>query len=564
MTHPNANRPSPWRVPFATVAVVALLIAAGFGGFRIYKDQMSLRLAKQAHTFAEKRDLTSAVIAARRAYEINPESVAVLRVIAEVSESLNQPDALMLRQRIAAMRPDSIEDHLACAATALRFGQPLVAEQAIQGIPEAGRHDVRYLTTAGTVAAAQGNYERAEQLYAEAAKLEPENDLHRFNLANAQWAQPDHEKKKAARASLEKLCESKTMHVHALRLLVDIHLADNELQTALAASRRLENDPDAAFSDRITLIDLLHRVNSPEWVNRLQQLQQAAAPSPENVGRVIAWMASNNMASQAIEWSKTLQPSILATKKAGAGLAPCYAMTGDWPGLEELVKSADWEDLEYLRLTFFARALREQGDKPGFVVQWNLAKTAAQQRSKAPAHLARIIATWGWGDEVPELLWWITDHSPDAEWALKYLFQRYSETHDTGALWLVTSRWLKLRPDNDRVKNNFALYSLLLKKDIDRAFVLAHEVYDKDPSNPVFASTYAYALHFRGRSGEALEIMNSLAPDQLADPATAAYYGILLAANGDSKNAAKFLALAKGADLLAEEKELVDRAGQGL
>jgi hypothetical protein len=54
--------------------------------------------------------------------------------------------------------------------------------------------------------------------------------------------------------------------------------------------------------------------------------------------------------------------------------------------------------------------------------------------------------------------------------------------------------------------------------------------------------------------------MQSLPKDKLEKPATAAYYGVLLAAKGERAEAARFLDLAKDADLLPEEKNLVREA----
>jgi len=43
-------------------------------------------------------------------------------------------------------------------------------------------------------------------------------------------------------------------------------------------------------------------------------------------------------------------------------------------------------------------------------------------------------------------------------------------------------------------------------------------------------------------------------------PQSAAYYGVLLANSGDFSRAAKFLDLGEKADLLPEEKKLVEKA----
>jgi hypothetical protein len=53
--------------------------------------------------------------------------------------------------------------------------------------------------------------------------------------------------------------------------------------------------------------------------------------------------------------------------------------------------------------------------------------------------------------------------------------------------------------------------------------------------------------------------MTSLTEDQLSDPTVSAYYGICLAANGDEK-ARTYLDFGKQANLLPEEKALIEKA----
>ena len=59
-------------------------------------------------------------------------------------------------------------------------------------------------------------------------------------------------------------------------------------------------------------------------------------------------------------------------------------------------------------------------------------------------------------------------------------------------------------------------------------------------------------------------MLEKLKPDQLANPVTAAYYGVLLAASGDAAKARKYLELASRTKMLPEEKALVQAALRGL
>jgi hypothetical protein len=58
--------------------------------------------------------------------------------------------------------------------------------------------------------------------------------------------------------------------------------------------------------------------------------------------------------------------------------------------------------------------------------------------------------------------------------------------------------------------------------------------------------------------------MSTLDPTQLHEPATAAYYGVFLAAAGRTQDAQEYLKLGATAKLLPEEKILVTKAEKSL
>ena len=114
------------------------------------------------------------------------------------------------------------------------------------------------------------------------------------------------------------------------------------------------------------------------------------------------------------------------------------------------------------------------------------------------------------------------------------------------------------------MQNNFAQLSLLLNLNADRGQKLAREIYEKEPKNPAYASTYAFALHVQGDTKKALKVLETLTPGELHKPEVAAYYGIMLAAAGDQTRAGEYLDLGEKATLLPEEKTLIEKARRSL
>ena len=80
------------------------------------------------------------------------------------------------------------------------------------------------------------------------------------------------------------------------------------------------------------------------------------------------------------------------------------------------------------------------------------------------------------------------------------------------------------------------------------------------PKNPDYTATYAFSLYPQGDVKKALQALAGFPEAELERPQIAAYYGVYLADIGDFSRAAKFLDLGKKANLLLEERKLVERA----
>src|SRR6266480_5100756 len=127
----------------------------------------------------------------------------------------------------------------------------------------------------------------------------------------------------------------------------------------------------------------------------------------------------------------------------------------------------------------------------------------------------------------------------------------------------ILARLSELDATNLDVQNNRAQVSLLLDANPTEARRLAADVYNKSPKNPAYITTFAYSLLTQGNAKEAVRIMSSLSAEQLSEPTISAYYGLCLAAAGDEK-ARSYLDLGKQANLLPEEKALIEKAYAGL
>lgn len=550
----------PWFIAAAVCIVIGLV---GYGGYRAYLKWQPERLARQAQVFVEKGDYRNAALTVRRALQINSHNVNVCRTMARIVDKAGSPESVFWWRSVVSLSP-SKEDCLAYAASALRFSEPAIAAQALATVPEADRHSVDYQSSAGAVASALGKSKEALDHYAEALKLDPQSDQCALNLAVAQLASKEVALHDAGFETLERLATGKTYRVPAKRAMVKDLVARKEWERGLALAKELDADPEVQFADRMVTLDLLRQTRWSELNGYLNDLKDRAAKEPENAWMLVSWMNVNGMAGQAIRWAVNLAPEVLNTPQLGVALTACYLTQKDWVALRDFAKDKDWGGLEYLRLACLARALRELGDMDGFRARWNAALTAAVKQPQSALRLAQAADDWGWKDEYRALLWAVAKDSSAPGWALERLYRYYSAEHDTLGMYQVVSRVIEVNPGNDLAKNNYAMFGLLLKSNLNRAFEVARGLYEKDAGNPLHISTYAYALYMQGRLEEAVGVMEKMTESQLATPETAAYYGVLLVGTGSMDKACKYLELAKTAKLLPEETEMVRQARQSL
>jgi predicted Zn-dependent protease len=167
---------------------------------------------------------------------------------------------------------------------------------------------------------------------------------------------------------------------------------------------------------------------------------------------------------------------------------------------------------------------------------------------------------WDW-DSAAEKTWWaVLSHSPKEMWALQSLYGRYLKEKNTLGIRQIASHLLKIEPTNERAQNDFAMSSLLLDREVDRAKALAISLHKKNPNNVAYASTYAFSLLAEGRAVDALHIFEALPATELETPEVAAYYGMVLVANGAPEKARHFLDIARGGTLLPEEQAWLAKA----
>ena len=535
-----------------------MLIGGIWGGHDLYLRWQEKRLVRRATLDMQQGNDRDASLAARSILEMKPTSPAGARIMAELAEKLGERAALDWRRKVVQLDPHSVDDALALVRSAVQFNEIPVAEHTLEGVDEAAHNTAPYHEAAAQVAQAKHQDAIAEKEWTEALRLSPNDKGFQLQLGLLNLRSNDPQKVASGAEILNKLRSESAQRSAATRALINVTLARREdPRKALELARELQSYPEATWPDRLIYLDLLRALKDPQFVTYLDGLEKEAAEKASGLGALIAWMGRNNLSLLALDYIKALPPESLRNWPVPLAIADIYVRLRQWKELEAATKTT-WSRFDFLRHAYLARSMREQNKSVEFEREWNAAVKDATT-SESLVLLIQAVSDWNWPGETADLLWALAKHPEKQKEALVALYQQYAKAADTQGLYRVLVRLSELDANNTNVQNNLAQVSLLLNANPDDARRAAAEVYHKAPTNPAYVTTYAYSLLTQGNAKEALRIMSSLSPEELSDPQISTYYGISLAANGDEK-ARAYLDFGKQANLLPEEKVLIDKA----
>ena len=352
-----ATQSRPWRryTLLATLALAGLcaLLYVGRGKYHQWRGE---QLSRQANAFLEKRDLTSAALTAQRGLKEDLNSVGCWEVLAKVGEQYGrQPETVYAKSRILDLQKGSLDAALDCAETALQFGDPGSAANALGKVREDRREDARYQAMRGKVGVASGKLNEAVDGYARALKLDPQNEEYRLAHASAVLDRGWIEERQSARSTLERLSADPKHRLAALHALLKDSLANKEIGTSLPMARELAAAPGAAFGEKMIFLDLLRQAASPEFASTRDSLRKEAGGHPEEMAELELWMNQSGRFSEALEWAIHFTVEEWADPRVCAAVAANLFAKADWVGLELFTEAGHWQGLEYFRCALHAR-----------------------------------------------------------------------------------------------------------------------------------------------------------------------------------------------------------------
>lgn len=554
----------------SALLIATLIVGGWFVGKRLLRRFNEHTLTTSAQSFFEKRDFRSASLAARQALNLNPNNIEATRLMARMSGETGAPDVVLWKRRLTELEPGNtllLED---LAVTAAQFNDIPAATQALAQVKEPDRNTVAYHEAAATVATSTKNYSEAVSQFGKALALEPQNKRLQYNVAALQLQSANATEAAAARQTLESLQETRELRLPVLRALLSDARRRGDFTRAMQVAAQIDQDAEATMIDHLLYMEELLHANDPSLAGKLQELGEKTGLAPKPVYQYITWMNAHGMAAQSIAWIKKQPAGFKLQDPVPLALAEACGITQDWDTLRLLTAGPGWGGFDFMRFAFRARLVEQTQQAfhgSQFRVEWDRAVTATGGDSYSISLLAQMAESWGWQAESAQL-WWIIAHRKFGQLdALRRLNRLYTTQKKTRELYKVFQRLHEITPEDRGASNNLAYFSLLLiGKDFGQDIPLANQIaeanHKADPSQPVFATTYAFSLYKQQRIAEALDLMKTLPDAVLRQPSVAAFYGTLLATSGDAVKAREFLKIAMDnrQQLLPEEADMADKA----
>jgi tetratricopeptide (TPR) repeat protein len=491
---------------------------------------------------------------------INPTNLEACIVMAQLAETVCAPQALDWRRRIAELSP-TLEHKLAVARTAMALESLSSAAEALKDPSRTFTNSADYHVLAAQLAVKLNQLDEAELHLTVAAGLQPANPLHRLNLSVIQLLSTNEMAAESARAALRVLSEDTNLAPVALRSLVADSMKHREFSKAETLSRCLLTNPRATFSDQLQHLGILRNAGSPQFEPALTELQHNVLTNVLVTWSLATWMNRNGFAARTLEWLTNRPVQLQTNTPVSLALADAYLECRNWAALEDFLQPQVWPDLEFARLALLARAATARQNQVAAEGYWRLAVRQAGPRLGPLTTLLGLATAWNLPEARQNLLALIVEKFPRERWAYRELLPLYVKQGNTRAVNRLCGLLASTDPQDIEARNNFAGTCLLLRINLEQAHRMAEENLAHRPEDPVLVATYAYSLHLQGRTDDGMAAFETLTPENLTDPNTALYYGVLLNATHQVAKAKSVLAVVDPTKLLPEERQLMSESG---
>ena len=236
-----------------------------------------------------------------------------------------------------------------------------------------------------------------------------------------------------------------------------------------------------------------------------------------NRSRLLTMRRGQDQGADAAGWLALLPAEVRSSATTDMQLADSLYAAPDLDGLQELLRTTNWKDRNYLRYALLAFALRQRGDPLQAGEQWQQALALTNRNAAQLQNLRRLATKWQWTSEWLETLNLIFERTPGDHAVLEELLRYYRDARRTADLQRVLSLYVGRNTDPTDETVALAYYSLLLDVDVSQAHVMARNAFELTPADPARRMVYVFSLWKQHRSAEALPLIADMPADAKSD-----------------------------------------------
>lgn len=554
-------------------AWLSLLIVIGLGylayepalaRYRYWKQQRALRQAKE---FIDKHDAANAQLALEVAFSASP-TIETWRLAADMMDQVGAPSVLRMREHIVQMQGATVQDKAQLVGAALRSRDFNAARDALASMTREEANQPVGLAAALSFAIETNNRAVADALYDRLKTIAPNNDDFKVGQAMLHLRNPNPEVAAAARKDLAQWGQNPKYSLRVYRELMSDATRRRDFVEAKRWAAELVADPHSTLADRLNQANLELLIDKKPFAEVFAEVAPKAAGDPNAAAGFARWVMVQGKVVEADRWLSSLAPAIRDSSVVMIARAEAVAQLKDWDRLTVLLVAGAWGpcQADTVHLAMAARVVGGHGGPAQQRQVWDEAIQSANGNLASLIVLQHLATFWGWSAESEAVLWTIARDFPDQTWVEQTLFDIYRSRRDAANMREVMNLLRNNDPGIPRYQHDWALLSLLTNptKTWDAPKLVMERLHAQYPTDPFFATGYAFALAEAGKGKEALAAIAALSPVEKQYPPRLPYLAFIYGVGRDRTQVERIQSLANGGSYLPEEDDLFLRAREEL
>ena len=540
---------------FTSLFIIVALGLAGYQGYKSYKTNRFIGLGDES---VEKGDWAVARYWYQNALDVDNTNNRAISQLCYYADFFRDPNTVEWWKQYVEIEPESQNVKLSYAEILMRHIHLDEAGEMLQSITPEPDLEARYANIYSAYYIATGDLAKAEQYARDAIEKNPDADQLKLNLLNILLRLGSPESVSEINQLLTTLNSKPENLPGVYRILLAYATGRGNWEEALKIAEDLVSLDDSRWDEKVAYLKLLVRFDPDAIPTYLSELK---TPPPKLLEGICKVMIETNKAPLMLDWIQTLED---LKHQDNLSYQMCIVELDmaleNWTAIIDTFKDQSWQFFNYYREAALSRAYEENGDQGASDRMWSKAqKEARNEGVQELIRLASIIETWpSYEPRWLELLEDMLQNEVYAQWSYNKLQTYYFNAGATRELYRVSQRVHKIRPNDDGIVNNMVMQGLLLGEDLNLQYERAKSLYEKHEGKPIPTSTYAFSLYKQGKAAEAYQLITSLDERYLDIAEIAHYAAVISKAAGHEDEAVKYLEKAKTANLLPEEKALLN------